>query len=77
VANASISNLCSRGCPYGDTSAVMHAHYHRLHAKTGNMTLRPNSIAYELIYDEAKGKATGVKVLDAETGEQPWSIMAK
>jgi len=34
------------------------------------MTLRPNSIAYELIYDEAKGKATGVKVLDAETGEQ-------
>lgn len=34
------------------------------------MTLRPNSIVYELIYDEAKGKATGVKVLDAETGEQ-------
>jgi len=34
------------------------------------MTLRPNSIVSELIYDEKLGKATGVKVLDAETGEQ-------
>lgn len=34
------------------------------------MTLRPNSIVMELIYDEKKGKATGVKVLDAETGQQ-------
>ncbi|MBX2898105.1 MAG: GMC family oxidoreductase [Cyclobacteriaceae bacterium] len=62
-------NLCSRGCPYGayfsSNSSTLPAA-----AKTGNMTLRPNSIAYELIYDEKKGKATGVKVLDAETGEQ-------
>lgn len=62
-------NLCSRGCPYGayfsSNSSTLPAA-----AKTGNMTLRPNSIVYELIYDEAKGKATGVKVLDAETGEQ-------
>jgi choline dehydrogenase-like flavoprotein len=34
------------------------------------MTLRPDSIVYEVIYDEKKGKATGVKVLDANTGEQ-------
>jgi choline dehydrogenase-like flavoprotein len=34
------------------------------------MTLRPNSIVHELVYDEKLGKATGVKVLDAETGEQ-------
>ena len=33
------------------------------------MTLRANSIVYELIYDEKKGKATGVKVLDSETGQ--------
>jgi choline dehydrogenase-like flavoprotein len=62
-------NLCSRGCPYGayfsSNSSTLPAA-----AATGNMTLRPNSIVYELIYDEAKGKATGVKVLDAETGEQ-------
>lgn len=62
-------NLCSRGCPYGgyfssNASTLPAAE------KTGNMTLRPNSIVYELIYDEKKGKATGVKVLDGETGEQ-------
>lgn len=62
-------NLCARGCPYG---AYFSSNSSTLPAaeKTGNMTLRPNSIAYELIYDEKKGKATGVKVLDAETGEQ-------
>ncbi len=62
-------NLCSRGCPYGgyfsSNSSTLPAA-----EKTGNMTLRPNSIVYELIYDEQKGKATGVKVLDAETGVQ-------
>ncbi len=62
-------NLCSRGCPYGayfsSNSATLPAA-----EKTGNMTLRPNSIVYELIYDEQKGKATGVKVLDAESGQQ-------
>ena len=62
-------NLCSRGCPYGgyfsSVSSTLPAA-----EKTKNMTLRPNSIVYELIYDEKKGKATGVKVLDSETGEQ-------
>lgn len=62
-------NLCSRGCPYGgyfsSVSSTLPAA-----EKTGNMTLRPNSIVYELIYDEKKGKATGVKVLDAESGEE-------
>lgn len=62
-------NMCIRGCPYGgyyssNSGALPAAE------KTGNMTLRPNSIVHEIIYDEKKGKATGVKVLDAETGEQ-------
>src|SRR5688500_18006541 len=62
-------NLCSRGCPYG---AYFSANSSTLPAaeKTGNMTLRPNSVVYELIYDEKAGRATGVKVQDAETGEQ-------
>ncbi len=62
-------NLCSRGCPYG---AYFSSNSSTLPAaeKTGNMTLRPNSIVYELIYDEKKGKATGVKVQDGETGKQ-------
>ncbi|RAW00281.1 GMC oxidoreductase [Pseudochryseolinea flava] len=62
-------NLCSRGCPYGGYFSSVSSTLPEAE-KTGNMTLRPNSIVYELIYDEKKGKATGVKVLDAETGEQ-------
>ncbi len=34
------------------------------------MTLLPNKIVYELIYDNDKGRATGVRVLDSETGAQ-------
>jgi choline dehydrogenase-like flavoprotein len=62
-------NLCIRGCPYG---AYYSSNAGALPAaeQTGNMTLRPNSIVVEVIYDEQKGKATGVKVQDAETGEQ-------
>src|SRR5918995_1229865 len=61
-------NLCIRGCPYG---AYFSSNSSTLPAaeKTGNMTLRPNSIAYELIYDDSKQRATGVRVLDAETNE--------
>ncbi len=62
-------NLCIRGCPYG---AYFSSNSSTLPAaeKTGNMTLRPDSIVYELTYDDKKGKVTGVKVLDAATGEQ-------
>lgn len=62
-------NLCSRGCPYG---AYFSSNSSTLPAAmaTNNMTLRPNSIVHQLIYDEKAGKATGVRVQDAETGEQ-------
>ncbi len=61
-------NLCHRGCPYGGyftsvTSTIPDA------LKTGNLTMRHHSIATELVYDEKKGRASGVKVLDAQTGE--------
>lgn len=61
-------NLCIRGCPYGayfssNASTLPAA------ANTGNMTLRPYSIVNSVIYDEEKGKATGVRVIDAETLE--------
>lgn len=62
-------NLCIRGCPYG---GYFSSNACTLPAaeKTNNMTLRPNSIVHQIIYDEQKGKATGVRVQDAETGEQ-------
>jgi choline dehydrogenase-like flavoprotein len=62
-------NMCDRGCPYG---AYFSSNSSTLPAasRTGNMTLRPHSIAHSVIYDETKGKAIGVRVLDAETKEQ-------
>ncbi len=62
-------NLCMRGCPFG---AYFSSNSSTLPAaqKTGNMTMVTNAIVYELIYDNDKGKATGVRVLDAETGHQ-------
>jgi choline dehydrogenase-like flavoprotein len=61
-------NLCIRGCPYG---AYFSSNSSTLPAaeKTGNMTLKPNSIVYEVIYDAKEGRATGVRVQDAETGQ--------
>ncbi len=62
-------NLCDRGCPYG---AYFSSNASTLPAamKTGNMTLRPHSVVHSVIYDEKKGKAVGVKVIDAETKEE-------
>lgn len=61
-------NRCDRGCPYG---AYFSSNAVTLPAAnaTGNLTFRPYSIVNSIIYDEAKGKATGVKVIDAETNE--------
>lgn len=59
---------CIRGCPYG---AYFSSNASTLPAaeRTGNMTLRPYSIVNKVIYDEDEGKATGVEVIDAESGE--------
>ena len=61
-------NRCDRGCPYG---AYFSSNAVTLPAAnaTGNLTIRPYSIAHSIIYDEQKGKATGVRIIDAETGE--------
>ena len=59
-------SLCQRGCPYGgyfssNSSTLPWA------AKTGKMTLRPDSVVHSIIFDEKLGKASGVRVLDAHT----------
>lgn len=38
--------------------------------ETGNLTIRPNSIVSEIIYNKDSGKASGVKLIDAITGEK-------
>jgi len=62
-------NMCIRGCPFGGYFSSVSATLPSAE-RTGNMTLLPNQIVYEVIYDNAKGKATGVRVLDAQTGKQ-------
>jgi choline dehydrogenase-like flavoprotein len=59
-------SLCQRGCPFGgyyntNSTTIPWAE------KTGNLTLRPHSVVHSVIYDEKKGKATGVRVIDANT----------
>jgi choline dehydrogenase-like flavoprotein len=36
-------------------------------AATGRLTLRPNSVVAEVLYDERRGRASGVRVVDAES----------
>jgi choline dehydrogenase-like flavoprotein len=60
--------LCQRGCPFGgyfnsNSSTIPWA------LKTGNMTLRTDSVVHSIIYDDKQGKATGVRVIDAHTKE--------
>jgi choline dehydrogenase-like flavoprotein len=59
-------NKCIEGCPFGgyfsSNSATLPA------AKaTGNLTLQPDSIVLEVIYDKEKKKATGVRILHTDT----------
>ena len=60
--------LCSRGCPYGAYFSTQSSTLPAAMA-TGNLTLRPFSIVNSVIYDKEKGRATGVRVIDAETNE--------
>ena len=59
-------NLCDRGCPFSgyfsSNAATLPAA-----AITGNMTLLPDSIVTEIIYDEQKNRATGVRVMNSNT----------
>ena len=58
-----------RGCPLG---AYFSSNSSTLPAaeKTGNMTLRPDSIVYEILYDENSKKAIGVNIIDTQTKEK-------
>ena len=61
-------HLCYRGCPYGgyfsSNSATLPAA-----RKTGNLTVRPFSTVHSILYDEKKGRAAGVRIVDTNTNE--------
>jgi choline dehydrogenase-like flavoprotein len=57
---------CARGCPFGayfsSNSATLPAA-----SRTGNLTLRHHALVHSILYDEKTSRATGVRVIDAET----------
>jgi choline dehydrogenase-like flavoprotein len=61
-------DLCARGCPYGGYFSSVSATLPWAQ-KTGNLTIRPHSVVHSIIYDEQKGKASGVRIVDALTKE--------
>jgi choline dehydrogenase-like flavoprotein len=73
--NCQFRNKCWLGCTYG---AYFSTQSSTLPAavKTGNLTLRPFSIATRVLYDKDTKKATGVEVLDAET-KQTYEFKSK
>jgi len=59
---------CNRGCVYGayfssNASTIPWA------MKTGKLTMRPHAVVHSVIYDEQKNRATGVRIIDANTRE--------
>ena len=61
-------NRCHWGCPYGayfsSVSSTLPAAQ-----RTGNLTIRTDAIVSSVIYDEQKRRATGVRIIDANTKE--------
>lgn len=59
-------NICYRGCPFGayfssNSSTIPWA------MRSGNLTLQPHAVVHSIIYDAQKQRATGVRVIDAQT----------
>jgi glucoside 3-dehydrogenase (cytochrome c) catalytic subunit len=60
---------CERGC-------ITHSYFNSIAStlpaarKTGRLTLRPHSVVREVVYDAQRGRATGVRVVDALSGEE-------
>jgi choline dehydrogenase-like flavoprotein len=59
---------CNRGCVYGayfssNASTIPWA------MKTKKLTIRPHAVVHSVIYDDKKNRATGVRIIDANTKE--------
>ncbi len=61
-------NRCMRGCPFGAYFSSLSSTLPAAE-RTGNLTLRPDAIVHEIIYDPDSMKASGVRIIDRETKE--------
>ncbi|MFB9844144.1 GMC oxidoreductase [Mucilaginibacter ginsenosidivorans] len=62
-------DLCTRGCPFGGYFSSVSSTLPWA-KKTGNLTIRPFSVVHSVIYDDKKGKVTGVRIIDTNTKEE-------
>ena len=60
---------CWRGCPFGAYFSSVSSTLPVAEA-TGNLTIRPHSSVSEIVYDKGSKKASGVRIIDAETKEE-------
>ncbi|MFN4145831.1 MAG: GMC oxidoreductase [Runella sp.] len=67
-ANCQFRNMCMRGCPYGAYFSTQSATLPAA-MKTKRLTLLNNKIVSEVIYDEKKQRAAGVRTIDQNTLE--------
>ena len=61
-------NLCYRGCPYGAYFSTQSSTLPAAVA-TGNLTLKHHAMVESVLYDLNTDKATGVRVINAASGE--------
>ena len=59
-------NLCMRGCPFGGYFSSVSSTLPWA-AKTNNLSILTDAVVHSIIYDEAKQKAIGVRVIDAHS----------
>lgn len=59
-------NLCMRGCLFGGYFSSVSSTLPWAQ-KTGKLTIRPHSVVHSIRYDEKTKKASGVRIIDAET----------
>lgn len=60
---------CARGCSTGSYYSTQSVALPAAR-RTGNLTLKPQSVVHSILYDEQRNRATGVRVIHAETGEE-------
>ena len=61
-------SFCERGCTYGAYHSSLSSSLPAAE-RTGNLTIVTDAIVHSIVYDPKTGKATGVRVIDANTKE--------
>lgn len=61
-------SFCERGCSYGAYHSSLSSSLPAAE-RTGNMTLVSDAIVHSIVYDPKTGRASGVRVIDANTNE--------